>query len=463
MIGVDFMHDSQKRPVLLFSVDAIGKESIDLYQTLVVNQWKVIGVDSFSSAKQHLREFPFNVAVVLVTQSFTPELLSQLQNLFGEYGDTNWLLVMPEQFETDISMVSEVETLISQFCFDFHHTPVRDELFLAVLGHAYGMAEIARHPHKINSNDYAKYGIIGTSEPMQVLFNQIKKVCMLDTPVLISGETGTGKELVANAIHYNSARSEKKLIVINCASLTDSIIQAELFGYEKGAFTGAYKRKIGLIEASDGGTLFLDEIGDLPLEQQANLLRFLQEKTIIRVGGHEEIPVDIRIIAATNVDLKAAVAKGQFRDDLYYRLNVLHLKVPPLRERGEDVDLLCQYFLQNDGAMSNSKQKNLCAQALQVIRNYEWKGNVRELKNTLHRAQIMSDNHIITPADLDLERRHHRYAANTLEKSRADADLSAIKSSLRQSKNNISEAASLLGISRVTLYRLLNKYQLTID
>jgi DNA-binding NtrC family response regulator len=455
------MHNGQKRHVLLFSVGSIGEDSIGLNQALVAHQWDVTGVDSFASAKQHLQAFPFYVAIVTVNQQFTSELASQLQGLLAKHGDVNWLLVLPEQAETDTA--SKIKTIISQYCFDFHHSPVQAELFVAILGHAYGMAEMTRQPHKINSADYAQFGIIGNSEPMQKLFCQIRKVCAMDMPVLISGETGTGKELVANAVHYHSARSAEKLIVINCASLADSLVQAELFGYEKGAFTGAYKRKIGRIEASNGGTLFLDEVGDLPLNQQANLLRFLQEKTIVRVGGHEEIPVDIRVISATNVDLKVAVEDGRFREDLYYRLKVLHLTVPPLKDRGGDIELLCRYYLQNHSSKTHFNVKGLCADALQVIRNYEWKGNVRELANTINHAKVMSENHLITPADLELEKRHNRHNLNTLQESRADAECSAIKDGLRQCKNNISQAASLLGISRVTLHRLINKYKLELE
>lgn len=457
------MVSKHKRHVLLFSIGPIEEDTKALYRGLILNQWDVSQVNSISSAKLQLRETPFNVAIITLNQRLTSEMSQQLQSFLSVYSQINWVLVLPEKIEDSVELASDIETIISQYCFDFHHSPVQLDLFLSVLGHAHGMAEIARNPCKINATDNAQFGIIGSSEPMKKLFRQISKVCELDVPVLINGETGTGKELVANAIHYHSPRAASKLIVINCGSLADSLVQAELFGYEKGAFTGANTRKIGRIEASNGGTLFLDEIGDLPLNQQANLLRFLQEKTIVRLGGHEEIPVDIRVIAATNVDLKMAVAAGQFREDLFYRLNVLHLDVPPLRERGDDIELLCRYFLQNDASQANLKAKGLSAEALRVIRNYNWLGNVRELANTIHHAHIMSDNHLITPADLDLERRNNPHVINTLEESRADAERCAIKSGLRQSKNNISQAAYLLGISRVTLHRLINKYHLEVD
>jgi DNA-binding NtrC family response regulator len=453
----------QKRHVLLFSIGPIAEDTEALYQALILNQWEVSQVSSFSSAKLQLQALPFNVAIITLSQQLTSELSQQLHDFLSIYSQINWILVLPEQLEDGVELASDIGAIIGQYCFDFHHSPVQLDLFLLGLGHAHGMAEISRNPCKINAIDNAKFGIVGSSEPMQNLFRQIKKICAFDVPVLIYGETGTGKELVANVIHYYSARSREKLVIINCGSLTDSLVQAELFGYEKGAFTGAYNRKIGLIEASDGGTLFLDEVGDLPLSQQANLLRVLQQKTIVRVGGYEDIPVDIRVIAATNVDLEVAVASGKFREDLYYRLKVLHLEVPPLRERGDDIELLCRYYLHNDVSMKNFRAKGLSAEALRVIRTYDWPGNVRELENTIHHAQIMSENNLITPADLDLERRRNRPALDTLEQSRADAEVSAIMGGLRKSKNNISQAAYQLGISRVTLHRLINKYQLEVE
>lgn len=224
---------------------------------------------------------------------------------------------------------------------------------------------------------------------------------------------------------------------------------------------GAHKRKIGRIEAAQGGTLFLDEVGDLPLSQQTNLLRFLEQKTIVRVGGEEEVPVDVRIIAATQINLEKAVAEGSFREDLYFRLKVLHINVPPLRERGEDIELLARYFLKINIHLHHNKAKGLSLGALHVIRNYAWPGNVRELDNSIKCACIMSENRLISPADLDLEqRRNNRPIFQTLEQNRADADRSAIQGCLRQCNYNITRASELLGVSRVTLHRLMKKYQL---
>lgn len=454
------MGSHSQRHILLFSPSGTSQALFDLLES---QRWSILLADTISQAITILRQDKPLVGVVSLELSDIDTSVETLPSLLALESEINWILLLPNRAELSAKTTAELDRMISAYCFDYHHEPIDNNVFMAVLGHAYGMAEVAKHPAKITSSSYSRFGIIGKSRVMQTLFNQIDKVCQLDSPVLISGETGTGKELVANAIHYHSHRSDKQLVVINCGSLADSLVQAELFGYEKGAFTGAYKRKIGRIEASDGGTLFLDEIGDLPLSQQANLLRFLQENTIVRVGGREEIPVDIRIIAATNIDLKQAMIKGLFREDLFYRLNVLHLEVPPLRERDEDIELLCRYFLNHDLCAASSQAKGLSAEAMHVIQQHPWKGNVRELANAIQHARIMCEHRLIQPSDLELEKRRHPRDYTTLEESRADADRSAIQGGLRQSQNNISQAAELLGISRVTLHRLINKYQLKID
>ncbi len=454
------MGSESQRQILLFSPSGTSQALFDL---LASHGWSILLADSVTQARAILRQDKPLVGIVSLELADIDPHHQSLTDLLGLESETNWILLLPERSQLSASRQAELDHIISAYCFDYHHEPIQNDLFLAVLGHAYGMAEVAKHPARISSSSYSRFGIIGKSKAMQTLFNQIDKVCKLDAPVLISGETGTGKELVANAIHYHSRRSDKQLVVINCGSLADSLVQAELFGYEKGAFTGAYKRKIGRIEASDGGTLFLDEVGDLPLSQQANLLRFLQENTIVRVGGRDEIPVDIRIIAATNIDLKQAMVKGLFREDLFYRLNVLHLEVPPLRERDEDIELLCRYFLSHDLCAASSHPKGLSAEAMHVIQQHVWKGNVRELANAIQHAQIMCEHRLIQPSDLELEKRQHPREHTTLEESRADADRNAIQGGLRQSQNNISQAAELLGISRVTLHRLINKYQLKTD
>lgn len=454
------MASHSQRRVLLFTPGVTSQALIGLLQR---HNWTIELAQTIEQAHTVIERIHPLVGVIVLDAVHAERLIDDLSALLAMDAGLNWIMVLPDSHELGQTLTARLDCLISDYCFDYHHQPIDEQVFLSVLGHAHGMAEIARQPSSIVSQNYSQYGIIGNSEPMQTLYRQISKVCKLDDPVLISGETGTGKELVANAVHYHSSRADNQLIVINCGSLADSLIQAELFGYEKGAFTGAYKRKIGRIEASDGGTLFLDEVGDLPLSQQANLLRFLQEKTIVRVGGYEEIPVDIRVIAATNIDLKQAIREGRFREDLFYRLNVLHLELPPLRERGEDIELLCRYFLNHDLSAASCHARGLSAESLQVIYQHDWKGNVRELANTIKHAQIMGEHRLIRPVDLELERRQRQRRCCTLEESRADADRNAIQDGLRQSRNNISQAADLLGISRVTLHRLISKYQLKIE
>ena len=278
--------------------------------------------------------------------------------------------------------------------------------------------------------------------------------------ILIEGETGTGKELIANAIHKLSDRAGCPMITVNCGAIPRDLIQSELFGYEKGAFTGAQHKKIGRIEAAQGSTLFLDEIGDLPLEQQVNLLRFLEQKSIERVGGVKKISVDVRVVSATHIDLEQAVQNGTFREDLYYRLRILHINVPPLRERGDDIELLAWYFFNKLSAKNKKNCRGLSLDALSVIRQYNWPGNVREMRNRIMQAIVMSDNYLLRVSDLELERRSEERHLVTLEEFRNQADKRAIKAKLVQNSYNITHAAKQLGISRVTLYRLMEKHDI---
>ncbi|GAA0629289.1 hypothetical protein GCM10009016_18980 [Halomonas beimenensis] len=296
---------------------------------------------------------------------------------------------------------------------------------------------------------------------MKSLYRTIHKVAVVDAPVFIQGESGTGKELTARAIHEESSRSGEAFNAVNCGALPANLIQSELFGHEKGAFTGASQRKIGIIESTQGGTLFLDEIGDLPLDMQVNLLRFLENHTIQRVGGLKEIEVDVRVLAATHVDLEHAVAEGRFREDLYHRLNVLQVKVPALRERGEDIETLAKYFFKCFANEKSMQVKGFTKESLAIMRLYEWPGNIRELINRVRRAMVMCEHPLIRPSDLGLERRHSpsRYA-ESLEEARDMAERSVVLAGLSRNSFNVQHAARELGISRVTLYRLMEKHHI---
>ncbi|MHA1600886.1 MAG: sigma-54 interaction domain-containing protein [Alphaproteobacteria bacterium] len=322
--------------------------------------------------------------------------------------------------------------------------------------------------------------LVGNSPIMRATFETIRRFAPTETPVLITGESGTGKELAALAIHERSARAAGPFIPINCAGLPPTLIGSELFGHEKGAFTGAYQRKIGRIESAQGGTVFLDEIGDLPLELQPHLLRFLQEKTIDRVGGNRPIKVDVRVVAATNMNLTKAIKEGRFREDLFYRLNVLTLAMPPLRERGDDIDLLSTFFLQKFAEEMNRPVQGFDPAAIRQLRLYGWPGNVRELVSCIRRAVVMSDEPNITARDLGfpLGMQHGgpaRPAALpgavnghatpcppdkhvTLRQAKREAEFSLLRGTLEQNGQNIKQTAEVLGVSRVTLYRLLKDH-----
>jgi transcriptional regulator with PAS, ATPase and Fis domain len=300
--------------------------------------------------------------------------------------------------------------------------------------------------------------MVGKSRPMLDLYAKLDRVTRVDAPVLITGESGTGKELVARAIHQHSRRAAGPFVPVNCGGLPESLVHSELFGHERGSFTGAHQRKIGSIEAASGGTIFLDEIGDLPLELQANLLRFLQEKVIVRVGSTQRIPIDVRVIAATHVELDRAVREGRFREDLYYRLNVLHLSVPPLRERSGDIELLVAALFDAFADQKNSIVQGFGREAMRAMAAYSWPGNVRELMNRVQHAMIMSEHRLITPADLGLSSSSTPKNVITLSRARAAAESDVIRITLRNNANNVSRAARQLGISRVTLYRLMEKF-----
>ncbi len=307
--------------------------------------------------------------------------------------------------------------------------------------------------------------MVGSSPVMRRLFEAIRRFAATDAPVLITGESGTGKELAARAVHERSSCASGPFVAINCGALPTTLIGSELFGYEKGAFTGANARKIGRIESAAGGTVFLDEIGDLPLETQAHLLRFLQEKTIERIGGCKSITIDARVIAATNVNLREAVAKGQFREDLYYRLNVLTLAMPPLRERGDDIMLLARFFLHRFAAEMERETLQLSPEAERQIVSYPWPGNIRELIACLRRATVMSDGPSIEVSDLGLptDAKDNADVDRGLGKARATAEAALVRTTLERNRFNIKQSAIDLGVSRVTLYRLIQKHQIQIE
>ncbi len=343
--------------------------------------------------------------------------------------------------------------------YDFLCKPVdMDELKLLLRRCIY-VAELEAEYRKLqeNTRETVFEEMIGTSAQMQGVFSFIRKVAGTSAPVLLLGESGTGKEMAALAIHRRSPRKEGPFIAINCNAIPENLLESELFGHEKGAFTGAHMQRKGLIESAAGGSLFLDEIGELPSNIQVKLLRFLQEQRFSRVGGRQEMQSDARVIAATNVDLKQAIAEGKFREDLYFRLAVVVIKLPPLRERGEDTGVLAREFLQRYAVQNGRGNMTFAPEALRAMNCHPWPGNVRELQNRIKRAVIMADGRRITEADLELNDSRSTPTALTLKEARENVEKELVQQTLQRHLGRISSAAAELGVSRPTLYELMEK------
>ncbi len=347
---------------------------------------------------------------------------------------------------------------VGQGAWDFLGKPVDIDELLAILRRAFHVADLERGYAEMQRQrqDESFEGILGTSPGIQDVFRMIQRVATTDASVLILGESGTGKEMAALAVHHRSRRSNGPFIVINCGAIPEALLESELFGHEKGSFTGAVAQRKGRIETAAGGTLFLDEVGELPLSLQVKLLRFLQEQRIERVGGRESIPVDARVLSATNVDLKQAMAGGRFREDLFYRIAVVVLTLPALRERGGDIPLLAQSFLRRSMAQVGRDELRFDPAALRAIEDHPWPGNVRELENRVKRAVIMAEGRRITAADLELAAPENA-AGITLKEARENLEREMVLSSLRRCGGKITGAAIDLGISRPTLYELMDK------
>ncbi|WEK28232.1 MAG: sigma-54 dependent transcriptional regulator [Candidatus Pseudomonas phytovorans] len=369
--------------------------------------------------------------------------------------NTEWIAVLSaEQLR-----MPAVGDFVCEWFFDFHTLPFDVSRVQVTLGRAFGMARLrGKGAVKV---DEATHELLGESRPIRELRKLLGKLAPTESPVLIRGESGTGKELVARTLHRQSQRSEQPFIAINCGAIPEHLIQSELFGHEKGAFTGAHQRKTGRIEAAHGGTLFLDEIGDLPLELQANLLRFLQEKHIERVGGSQPIPVDARVLAATHVDLERAIEQGRFREDLYYRLNVLQVVTAPLRDRHGDLSMLASHFAHFYSLETGRRPRSFSDHALAAMGRHDWPGNVRELANRVRRGLVLAEGRQIEAQDLGLQTLEQgQQPLGTLDEYKQRAERQALCDVLNRHSDNMSLAAKVLGISRPTFYRLLHKHQI---
>jgi DNA-binding NtrC family response regulator len=418
--------------------------------------WQVAHAKTTALAERMIERDNIKVGLIELPENCSSQHLSALEACMRRV-ETNWVAQI-EPGQSDNELVSR---FILDYCFDFVTRPCLNERLIFALGHAHGLSNL-RKMRITPEPSMGRHEMVGQCEAMLQLYRHIDKCAVTDAPVFVAGESGTGKELTARAIHVRSPRSTQAFVAINCAAIPPTLLQAELFGHERGAFTGAVQRKTGRIESAHQGTLFLDEIGDMPHECQAVLLRFLQEGTIERLGGTSEIKVDVRVISATHVDLEKAVEDGRFRSDLYHRLCVLRLVEPPLRERGGDIKLLANYALsmyRQDGAR---KIRGFSSDAVVAMSNYGWPGNVRELINCVRRAVVMSEGRFITASDLGLPQSANAPAV-TLAEIRSKAEKDAIEQALQRHGYKLSEAAADLGISRATLYRLMHANRVNQD
>lgn len=351
---------------------------------------------------------------------------------------------------------------ITEGAYDYYYKPIDAKTLAFAANRAFFLVELeqelkAEADQKSLSSALLP-GLLGRCSAMQAVSDRVKRVAATDVTVLVTGETGTGKEIIASNIHALSPRAGLPLVTINCAAIPENLLESELFGHEKGSFTGAHARKIGKLEAANGGTLFLDEIGDMPFPLQAKILRFLQERTFERVGSNQPIRGDVRVVSATHCNLNEMIAEGTFREDLFYRLSEIDIQLPPLRERGSDILLIAEAILNNQ---PSDKLLRLSPAAVDAIEQAQWPGNVRELENRIRRAAILADGNEITSSDLELgEDSQNDTRVEPLKSVRARAESEAIVSAVQKAGHNLSEAARLLEVSRPTLYGLLEKYNI---
>ncbi|MEE8532349.1 MAG: PEP-CTERM-box response regulator transcription factor [Alphaproteobacteria bacterium] len=349
---------------------------------------------------------------------------------------------------------------VSLGAYDFYQKPIDAEVLGLIIDRAHHLYELEEENRRLArvGEDSPLRGVTTASPDMLKLCRTIEKVAPVDVCVLLAGESGTGKELLAKALHELGPRGRKRFVAINCAAIPETLLESELFGHEKGAFTGAIKQTRGKVELADGGTLLLDEIGDVPLGLQVKLLRFLQERSIERIGGRKEIPVDVRIVCATNQDLDELIKAGRFREDLYYRISEMVITIPPLRDRENDPALLARSFLHRLNKELGRSVRGFTGDALAALANHSWPGNVRELENRVKRAVIMAEGNRITAQDLELDAPDEEAPSPSLKEVRERAEREALQRALAQVDGNVSRAAKLLGVSRPTLYDLMRHH-----
>jgi len=428
----------------------------------LANDYEILVAENRESAVERFRaELP---AVVLLDLGLPPqpanpeEGLATLSELLA-LDRLAKVVIITGQGEKDVALRA-----IGAGAYDFLCKPVEMDELKFLLKRCFHIAQLEREYREMQQllQGDAFEGMLGTSRPMQAVFDAIRKVATTEAPVLILGESGTGKEMTARAIHQRSSRKDGPFVAINCSAIPETLLESELFGHEKGSFTGAHAQRKGRIEMAGGGTLFLDEIGEIPLPLQVKLLRFLQEQCIQRVGGRQDIQIETRVIAATNADLKKSMAAGTFREDLFYRLAVVQVVMPPLRERENDIRLLAQSFLQRFAAQAKKVGMTFDRGAVRALASHAWPGNVRELENCVRRAVIMAEGKNLTVQDLELTPAASGNLV-TLKDAREAAEREIVERVLRKYSGKISIAAAELGISRPTLYELMEKLGIAKD
>ena len=407
------------------------------------------------TAAEAMRQFKSGIPITILDLGLPPdrdgasEGLKVLDAILNQAPETKVIIVSGNS-DRAVAL-----SAVARGAFDFIAKPVEIDVLKLIVQRALRMYDLEKENRALRlSRDQRLPGIVYGSSDMERIARTIERVARTDASVMILGESGTGKELVASALHNTSARSEAKLVAINCASIPENLLESELFGHERGAFTGAIKQTPGKFELADQGTLFLDEIGDMPLALQAKLLRFLQSRQFERVGGRQMLSVDVRVISATNQPLPKLVAEGKFREDLYYRLNELRIEIPPLRDREGDAVILAQHFLNFYNREMSRNLRNFTADALAALSAYNWPGNVRELENRVKRGVIMAEGPLVTPQDLELAEGAKPRNLD-LRDHVHQLESALLKEALAVSEGNVSKAAKLMGISRQQIYNIL--------
>ncbi len=423
-----------------------------------LTDYEVVFAEDRASALQQLRRY--EPAVVTLDLGLPPDPTNASEGLaclteILQHNPATKVIVITGSSDTEHALQA-----ISLGAYDYYQKPIDVDVLNVIVARAFKLSEIEAENRLLKASAYKQQDIIGNSESINKACRMVEKIAPTEITTLLLGESGTGKEVFARAIHKQSPRADKPFVAINCASIPDNLLESELFGYEKGAFTGAHKTTLGKIETANGGTLMLDEIGDMPLALQAKMLRFLQERVIERVGGRSEIEVDVRVVCATHRNLAEMVAEQSFREDLFYRVSEITLNIPPLRNRGHDIVIIAKALLHRFNTEFNTNIQGFTEDAINAMLGHRWPGNIRELQNKLKSAVILADTKFISAEDLGLVPSTQTSTLPTLRKVREQAETQAIRHAFNVANGNLSKTADLLGVTRPTLYSLIDKYKM---